>query len=111
VVDRHVDDDAPLLHLADELLGDEPRRSGARDEHGADDEVCSSDDLLDVGRVGVEGLDRAPEDVFQVSHRLRAHVEHGRLGPHPHGDRGRVPPDDAAAQDDDSTAPRPRHSS
>ena len=108
LIDGDVDDHAALLHRADDLLGHELRRRGARDEHRPDDEVGPRDHFFDVRRVGVERLDRAAEDVLEVGHRVGADVEHGHLRAHPDRDGRRVAPDDAAAEDDHAAAPRAR---
>ena len=68
---------------------------------------CTASSMLT--RVRVERLDGAAEDVLEVRHRVGADVEHRDLRAHADRDGRRVAPDDAAAEDDDATAPRPGH--
>ena len=109
LVHRHVDRDGPLLHLGDQLSRHELGRRGAGDQDRPDQEIRPPAALLERDRVRSDRLHAAEEDVVEVAHAIRRHLEDRHVGAHAGGDLGRVRADDSPADDHDVGRRDPGH--
>ncbi|CAM5348720.1 hypothetical protein SAURM35S_00072 [Streptomyces aurantiogriseus] len=99
LIDRDVDKDTSRLHPGDQLVGDQLRGLGARDENGADDEVGLEAGLLQLEGVGDDRLDLRTEDLVGFLELVDVLVEQGHVEAHADGDLRGVPAGDATADD------------
>src|SRR5437870_1634532 len=101
LVHRHVHHHRPRLHALDHGLGHEHGGAGARDEHGADQEIGPLEHLLDVVAIGGDGDDAPAEDVVGMAQAVEVDVEEGDVGAIAQGHLGGVETDGARAEDGD----------
>ena len=101
LVDGDVHDHCARMHLRDVLATHELRRLGARNEHGADQQIAGRDLLEDVLPVRVDELHVRRHHVREIAQAVEVHVEHHDLRAHAGGHLRGVDADDAAAEDHD----------
>ncbi len=101
LVDGDVAHDGALLHARDHLGGDELRRPGAGDEHGADDDVGREHGALDLEAARHDELDAAGQDLLEMAKPVDGLVEDANVRPQAERDDGGVVADDAAPDHDD----------
>ena len=108
LVDGHVDERRPRLHLRQVRTGDQARRAGARDEHRAENEIGRRDGALDVCRVRHERGDVPLDDVAHVGEAQRVDVDDRDVGPEPDAHDAGVQADDTRADDGHPATPHAR---
>ena len=97
LVDGDVDEHRALLHARQHLAGDQLRRGGAGDQHGADDDVGREALLLQRLDGRIAGVDAAVEDVVELAQARDRAVDDGDVGAEADRHLGRMQADDAAA--------------
>lgn len=101
LVDGDIHENRAGAHAVDQLGGDQLRRGGAGDQHGADHEIGLDDGLLEREGRGVAGVHAAAELGVHGAHLAHVEVEDGDIGAHAGGDLRGVDPRDAAADHGD----------
>ena len=99
LIDRHVHDHRALLHLVHHRLGDDLRRSRARNQHAADHQVGLATRPLDVVAVRSHRKDAPAEDVIQLTQPVQIQIDQRHLRTHTERNLRRIRAHDPAADD------------